>query len=255
MKKLIFISGLVLLLGLAPHALAQGFVPIAPITNLTTGDVASQEGLANFFNNLYKYLIGLAAILAIIEIVWGGLEIAVNKESPSKITDSKGRIYNAIFGLLLVLAPALVFGIINPSILNLGINLSPLPTKPTTPSQGGVLGGGFGNRGPAPASCPSGQSVCAKTNTCLTTEACRGLDCSPDGKTCCDKGAKFCSYTGFQGCILPTATCVAPPGPVQNNCSAGQYACSVNNANSGACNCPSSSAKVCISGKLTCIED
>lgn len=154
MKKLLWVSGLVLIFGLAPHALAQGFVPIAPIANLTTGDVASQAGLANFFNNLYKYLIGLAAILAIIEIIWGGLEIAVNKDSPSKITDSKGRIYNAIFGLLLVLAPAIVFGIINPKILNLSIGLPELPTRPTTSSNSGT---------------PGSSSQVMKSNGCIIT--------------------------------------------------------------------------------------
>lgn len=115
-----------LFLGLVPLALAQGFVPLAGVPGLT--DIQpDQGGLATFFNNLYKYLIGLAAVLAVIEIIWGGLEIST-VDSVSKQSDGKARITQAIFGLLLVLSPALVFGIINPSILNLSINLPKLDT-------------------------------------------------------------------------------------------------------------------------------
>ncbi len=136
---------IVLFLGFTPlYVFAQGFVPLAGIPGLTTGEVAGSGNLALFFNNLYKYLIGLAATLAIIQIIWGGIAIATNKDDVSKILDEKGKIYNAIFGLILVLSPVLVFSIINPNILNLSLNLPPLGTTPparssalstTTPTQ------------------------------------------------------------------------------------------------------------------------
>ncbi len=110
---------------------SPGFTALAPIPGLTdTGatSVINSTTLSNFFNNLYKYLIGVAAILAVIMITWSGIEIAVNKDNVSKLLDSKGKIYNAIFGLVLVLSPALVFSIINPSILNLSLNLPPIKT-------------------------------------------------------------------------------------------------------------------------------
>lgn len=129
MKKTILFSAFALFFALAPHVFAEGFVPLAPIPGLTKDVVADSAGLASFFNNLYKYLIGLAAVLAVIQITWAGLEIAVNKEDVSKITDSKGKIYNAVFGLILVLSPVLVFSIINPAILNLSLNLPALDTK------------------------------------------------------------------------------------------------------------------------------
>lgn len=125
-KQLIFLS-LLALLSFAPHVFAQGFTALAPIPGLTdpttANSILSSQSLSSFFNNLYKYLIGLAATLAVIEIIWAGIEIAFNKEDVSKLMDNKGRIYNAIFGLILVLSPYLVFSIINPSILNLSLNL------------------------------------------------------------------------------------------------------------------------------------
>lgn len=128
MKNILYILGGLVFFGVVPHALAQGFVPLAPIPGLTQGATADTAGLANFFNNLYKYLIGLAAALAVIEIIWGGLEIST-KDSVSKQSDGKNRITQALFGLVLVLSPVLVFSIINPSILNLSVNLPPLDTK------------------------------------------------------------------------------------------------------------------------------
>ncbi|MDD2657182.1 MAG: pilin [Candidatus Pacebacteria bacterium] len=120
-----------MILSFASHAFAEGFVALAPIPDLTDTSalsVANSTNLASFFNNLYKYLIGLAAVLAVIEIIWGGLEIST-KDSVSKQSDGKERITQAIFGLVLVLSPVIVFSIINPSILNLSLNLEPLDTK------------------------------------------------------------------------------------------------------------------------------
>ncbi len=132
MKKTILIFAICLLLGAAPLALAQqsGFVPLAPIPGLTDNVADGPAGLADFFNNLYKFLIGLAAALAVIQIIWAGLDIAIfHKDAVSAITEDKGKIRDALFGLILVLSPALVFSIINPSILNLSLNMPPLDTN------------------------------------------------------------------------------------------------------------------------------
>lgn len=115
----------------------SGFTALAPIPGLTDSantSVVNSSTLATFFNNLYKYLIGLAAVIAIIEIIWGGLEIST-QDSVSKHADGKERIQQAVLGLVLVLAPVIVFSIINPSILNLSLNLPPLNTASTTQIQ------------------------------------------------------------------------------------------------------------------------
>lgn len=152
-KKTLFVSALVLFFGLAPHVFAEGFVPLAVIPGLT--DIQpTQEGLANFFNNLYKFVVGLSAALAVIMIIWGGLEYST-QDSISKKSDGKERIKQAIFGLVLVLSPVLVFSIINPSILNLSLNLEKLDTQ-TRPPTG--TGSGTGTQTPA-TDTTSGCSV------------------------------------------------------------------------------------------------
>ena len=129
MMKTIFVSGAILFFSVVPYAFAaDGFVALAPILGLTQGVTADTARLAAFFNNLYKYAIGMAAVLAVIMIIWGGLQYAT-QDIPGAKQEGKDRILQAILGLVLVLSPVLVFSIINPAILNLSLNLRPLDTK------------------------------------------------------------------------------------------------------------------------------
>ncbi|MFA7302428.1 MAG: hypothetical protein WC030_01650 [Candidatus Paceibacterota bacterium] len=122
----------------APCPEGSAFCPLAPIPGLTEAGgattVIESQNLASFFNQLYIYLIGLAAAAAVVQIIWGGLEIST-KDSVSKQSDGKARIQQALFGLVLVLSPVLVFSIINPSILNLSLNLQPLDTATKAPDK------------------------------------------------------------------------------------------------------------------------
>lgn len=144
MKKL-FILALVLAFGSVPHVFAQGFVPLTSIPGLTDGVTTDSDSLPQFFNNLYLYLIGFAAMLAVIEIIWGGLLYSTTDSIGNK-EEGKEKIRMAIFGLVLVLSPVLVFSIINPSILNLSFNLPPLDLKvtpaPTTVATSSLPEGG-----------------------------------------------------------------------------------------------------------------
>lgn len=141
MKKTYLIAFLILI-GFAPHVFAEGFTALAPIPGLTQGvtSVVNSDTLSTFFNNLYRYLIGLAATIAVIQIIWSGLDIAFfHKDAVATIVDDKGKIYNAIFGLVLVLSPYLVFSIINPSILNLSLSLPPISLDaPSGAANGGT---------------------------------------------------------------------------------------------------------------------
>jgi hypothetical protein len=138
MMKKIFLFSLAFLVCLIPlEVFAQGFVPLAPIPGLTgEGTVSTTAGLPSFFNNLYKFLIGLAAVAAVIQIIRSGIELAMNKGSVSEIISAKGRVAQALWGLVLVLTPALVFGLINPNILNLSVTLPDITfTDRGTPSD------------------------------------------------------------------------------------------------------------------------
>lgn len=174
MKKMILFSALLLFLGFIPHVFAQGFVPLAEIPGLTKGVVADSAGLASFFNNLYKYLIGLAAVLAIIQITWAGIEMAINSGNVSKQSESKERITQAIFGLILVLSPVLVFSIINPNILNLSLSLPALDNTPSrSPSVSAPAANGAGTSitQPSPSGYVNKLFFCPLNGDCATAQS------------------------------------------------------------------------------------
>ena len=211
MKKIIFTSIFVLFLSVVPHAFAatQGFTALAPIPGLTdqtmTG-VVSANTLATFLNNLYKYLIGLAAIIAVIQIMWAGFDMAwTHKDAVSAITDDKGKIKNAIFGLVLVLSPALVFTIINPSILNLSLNLPALTTATSISNGAGGTGSGTNQTNPT------------------TTVTCNGTVYSQTQKVVVPTN-QFCANVlpndaSGNNWVTIDPTCVAPSTVISSACS------------------------------------
>lgn len=235
-KQLLLLS-LLSLASFAPHVLAQGFVPLAPIpglTDISPTSIIDPNTLATFFNNLYKYLIGLAATLAVIEIIWGGLQYATTESIGNK-EEGKNRIRQAIFGLVLVLSPVLVFSIINPSILNLSLNLPPInlntPPAPVTTLPPCITGNSVNCTPQAPlneaattatlptcgpnvsGSCvPAAAPACSPGQYCYTT-----TDASSVGGIVCSSSSSACTslYTaaskGGYGSITVTSGCSLCP--------------------------------------------
>lgn len=121
MKKYLYLS-LTCALVLAPvlvFAQESGFVPLTNIDAVKfTGN---SSDLPNFLNNIYKICIGLAAVLGVLQIMRAGLTWMTAAGSHEKLGEAKGLIRDAILGLILVLAPTIVFSIINPDILDLKI--------------------------------------------------------------------------------------------------------------------------------------
>jgi len=211
MMKTIFVSGAILFFSVVPYAsAADGFVALAPIPGLTQGVTADTAGLAAFFNNLYKYAIGMASVLAIIMIIWGGLQYAT-QDIPGAKQEGKDRILQAILGLILVLSPVLVFSIINPSILNLSINLKPLDTK--TGATG--TGSGTGTQKPATTDPTTG---CTVSGTFFKKASCPNPGAAQSFVATCEGTGKIatCQTETSSGCADKTimATCSGKPaGP------------------------------------------
>lgn len=209
-KTFFFVAGILIFFSLAPHVFAaDGFVALAPIPGLTEGATANTEGLAIFFNNLYRFAIGMAAVLAVIMIIWGGIEYST-QDVPGAKQNGKDRILQAIFGLILVLSPALVFSIINPSILNLSINLDKLDTTSGFPTGTGGGTGSPTSGTPDPASgCTSvvGTAGILQIATCPSAaaatkwgESCTAGNLSAGSKTALADGTvtsavMFCTGT------------------------------------------------------------
>ena len=132
---------LIALLFLPLAAFAQEFIPLTGIPGLQELRAAGNgDTLSDFFNALYKICIGAAATIAVFNIMYAGFRGMLNEGSVLEKGKIRDRIKNSLLGLLLVLSPAIVFGVIDPRILNLEIDFSRL--KPTNVDPFGIEMGG-----------------------------------------------------------------------------------------------------------------
>lgn len=114
----------------APIALfAQQFVPLVE-------DLPGVQPGFGFFDSIYKFGVGIAAALAVIVIMIGGIKY-MSTDSIGGKSEGKKRIGDALIGLLLVLTPFVIFGIINPNILTFNLNLTPVEYNVPTSGTGG----------------------------------------------------------------------------------------------------------------------
>ena len=123
------------------------FKPLTQIPAIT--DLGGTPTLAPFLNTLYKLCIGIAAILAVLQIMRAGI-MYMSPDSVSEKTEARNLIGWSLFGLLLVLTPTIVFGIIDPRILNLDIDASIrqiAPSGSSSSNNGGNGGTGASNNG------------------------------------------------------------------------------------------------------------
>ncbi len=85
----------------------------------------STSNVGTFFNVAVYSLIGLAALAAVIRIVYGGF-LYLGSETFSLKEQGKEAIQNAIWGLIMVLSVYIILNTINPNLLNLNLNLKEL---------------------------------------------------------------------------------------------------------------------------------
>lgn len=186
------------LLLLPVFAFAQENTSFIPLTNTPFIEQAGNAvDLENFLNQMYRLCIGIAAVVAVLQIMRAGI-MYMGGDSITEKKEAKNLIALSIGGLILVLSPVIVFSIINPDILSLKIggieNLRPASTTPATTTssgascnnpnynafqmasvpQGGtcssVLGAGWANVWASESSCcggtpGAGQVCCARSAT------------------------------------------------------------------------------------------
>jgi len=100
---------------------SSGYTLLAPLPGLEEPiDVASDNALGNYLNAIIKLTIGIAAVMAMVMIVMGGIQY-MTSELPGVKGAGKERIINAILGLLVALGAWIILFTINPDLLNTNI--------------------------------------------------------------------------------------------------------------------------------------
>src|SRR3990167_5541261 len=98
----------------------------------STIDVSGSAGsLGRYLNPMILLFIGLCAVLAVVMIVVGGIEVMTSELAHTKQA-GKERIENALLGLLIALGAYALLFTINPDLLVTDTNI-PVETAPTAP--------------------------------------------------------------------------------------------------------------------------
>ena len=117
------------------------YTPLASIPSTNgTGDIGSSPDIGTYFNQMYQLGVGVATALAVLMVIWGGVEYITTDAIGGK-EEGKQKVQNAILGLLLALGSYLILQTINPALLNTNLNITKIKTtgaKAPVVSQGGV---------------------------------------------------------------------------------------------------------------------
>lgn len=150
-KKIALVTFVFSLL-LIPHTIhilaataPNSYVPLAPLPGTCAGggDCAGKPvDLGSYIQGMFKLLIGVAAALAVIMIVIGGITY-MSSDAISGKSDGKDMITQAIYGLLLAMASWLILYTVNPQLLQFTAlnNIPDVPASqntPTPPTSGAV---------------------------------------------------------------------------------------------------------------------
>lgn len=95
-------------------------IPIPGLEELSQegGAPVTSETLPKYIGGVYKFLIGIAGILAVMVIAYGGIVWLFSGGASEKISHAKELIVGAVAGLLLALGSYLLLYTINPKLVN-----------------------------------------------------------------------------------------------------------------------------------------
>jgi hypothetical protein len=134
---------------LAQNEDSREYTVLAPLPGTTVNPNCAgtdcKASLSSYIPGLFNLMIGVAAVIAVAYIIWGGIEY-ITTDSWNGKQDGKNRIWNAVIGLVIVITSYLILYTINPKLLELNLNIE--PTTVTAPA-GALTSPGS----PATASC------------------------------------------------------------------------------------------------------
>ncbi len=188
LQKILFIAPLtaffaLFFVSMYAHAAGteSGYTLLADIPTIVPKDASVGITLVDYMKGLFVAVIGLAIVLAVVQLVIGGIEY-VAAAAPSAKSDARNRIAGAIGGLLLILIAWILLQALNPKLLNVGLNLEKIAVF------GGDGGGWDGGTNPP-------NTVCLMDDLC--NEDCKT---APNAEECASQETIYRSMKGFKDC-------------------------------------------------------
>lgn len=155
------------------NASVQLETALPPIAN----QPAPGTGLPEYINYLFVFGLGLITILALGQMILGGITYILAAGNAAKVEDAKDTIYQALLGLGILLVSYLLLRTINPDLVNLrNPNLTPIQFKGTFTSGENISGENISNINssdlPSKCAAQGGHVVISgETPFCLGTDA------------------------------------------------------------------------------------
>ncbi len=158
MSRYVSIFGLTILT-LTPFLVATAqvqYVPIAQIPFAPSGAAMTAE---QFVQSAYRLAIVVAAMLAVIKIIYGGVQWMLTDVITSK-ESAKKDIWGAILGLIIVLSAVFILEIVNPQLKTFTLFRGAPVIDIAAPAQSSALApaGGGANGTPSENCIPGGLS-------------------------------------------------------------------------------------------------
>lgn len=100
----------------------MGYCYLAPRTLTTIIAISGDNtfaSLADYINALYKYLVPVMSIVAIVMVMVAGLQYILSRGNPSAVKAAKERIVQAVVGIVLLLSAYTLARLLDPSLVNL----------------------------------------------------------------------------------------------------------------------------------------
>lgn len=133
-----------------------GYTPLEPIPGITpvngTYDLTSAGGFSKLINALFKILITVGALLAVLSLTVGGVQYMTSSSVGNK-TQGIDRAKASLWGILLIAGIWLILNTINPELLNFNFNPCPVGSNSANCSWSSYTTSGSSN-----ASGASGSS-------------------------------------------------------------------------------------------------
>jgi len=95
---------------------------LAPLPGTTIGNRGEKADLQSYIPGIFNLIIGLAAVIAVTKIIFGGFQYITTDAIAGK-SEGKKQIQSAVYGLIMIIASWLILYTINPRLLTFDLNV------------------------------------------------------------------------------------------------------------------------------------
>lgn len=155
----------------AAFAQDQGYAMLAPISYLQSPDGLAH--ISDFIPNVIKLMIGLAAGLAVIYIIFGGIQY-MSTDAVGKKSEGRKTVNNAVLGLLMAISSYTILYTINPRLVNFSLEIEGL-------KGGGAINPGLGSGEPTEPVLATNCSNCTPISQGVVPQKPAGQACLAPG--------------------------------------------------------------------------